>query len=131
MGPPAPLEPLEEREQRLRLEALTEANRIRIRRSHIKRAIRNQFLTVADVLEDEAVQTMEILDLVRAAGRGKSGRRSKEDSLRVVERVTISHNREVGLLTERQRELLVEGLNEHGYDYRYNWQTHESEQPKE
>ena len=79
------------------------ANRVKRDRVGVKRRLRAGEVTLAEALEHECCQTMTVFQLLCAQyGWGR------ERTVRVLSRLQISELRHVGLLTDRQRALLVE-----------------------
>lgn len=92
---------IEERPQHM--DALAEANRVRLRRAALKRAVKAGEISLAELLGDEAAQSMTITEALMAQNRWGRARAAKVLSPR-----QITGTRRVGSLTERQRaEILV------------------------
>lgn len=88
-----------------RMSALAHANEIRLRRSRLKDRIRRGELAIADILDDPAVQTATVFELLRAPHRMGPGR------ARIVLRmIGASATLRVAQLTDRQRHELLEIL---------------------
>lgn len=93
-----------------RITALARANEIRLRRSSLKDSIRAGQLTIAEVLDDPAVQTATVFDLLRAPRRMGPGK------ARIVLRmIGASATLQVAQLTDRQRQELLNILSAAGH----------------
>jgi len=89
------------------MEALAEANRVRLARAALKRAVLNGGLDPAEVVREcpWEVQTMSVGELMRSQRRwGRTRTRKFLDSM------SLSENRQLGRLTLRQRSLLASEL---------------------
>ena len=94
-------------EQTQQLQALRQANRVRLARAELKRRVAAGTVSAAAVVRGcpwEAA-SMEIGDLVRSQRRWGAAR-----CRGVLIRVGLSENKQLGTLTERQRELLAAEL---------------------
>lgn len=87
------------------LVALDRANEMRLRRAAFKRQLQAGELQVAEVIDDEALASMPVVDLLGAQRRW--GQRRARGVLRDV---PCSEWKLVGQLTERQRDALLELL---------------------
>jgi hypothetical protein len=86
------------------MQALAHANRVRLARASLKRAIGSSQLDVTEVVRDcpWEVETMTIGELLRSQRRwGRTRVRKFLSSL------ALNENRELGRLTERQRKVLA------------------------
>jgi hypothetical protein len=93
------------------LRALEQANRVRLARAELKRRVLNQATTVADVVLDcpwEA-ESMELSDLLMSQRRWGRAR-----CRRVLISLGLPENKQVGTLTDRQRNALASTLVERG-----------------
>jgi hypothetical protein len=81
-----------------RADALAKANRVRSARLRIKRDVRAGRVAIGDVLDDPAVASMPVADLLAAQLRWGPCRAG-----RLLRRVPCSESLPVGQLTERQR----------------------------
>jgi hypothetical protein len=89
------------------MQALAHANRVRLARASLKRAISTSQIDVTDVIRDcpWEVETMPVGELLRSQRRwGRTRVRKFLSSL------TLNENRELGRLTERQRNVLAAEL---------------------
>ena len=89
------------------MQALAHANRVRLARASLKRAIGSNQLDVAEVVRGcpWEVETMTIGELLRSQRRwGRTRVRKFLSSL------ALNENRELGRLTERQRNVLAAEL---------------------
>jgi hypothetical protein len=89
------------------MQALAHANRVRLARASLKRAISASQIDVTDVIRDcpWEVETMTIGELLRSQRRwGRTRVRKFLSSL------ALNENRELGRLTERQRNVLAAEL---------------------
>ena len=89
------------------MQALAHANRVRLARASLKRAISTSQIDVTDVIRDcpWEVETMTVGELLRSQRRwGRTRVRKFLSSL------TLNENRELGRLTERQRNVLAAEL---------------------
>lgn len=92
-----------------RITALQRANDIRLRRAALKQAVNAGNSRIADILDDYAVQTATVYELLRAPHRmGPSKSRS------VLRMIGASPTLRVCDLTERQRALLLDILDAGG-----------------
>lgn len=89
------------------MQALAHANRIRLARAALKRAIAAGDLAASEVIRTcpSEVETMSVSELLRAQGRWGRTRTRK-----FLSAVALNENRELGRLTERQRSLLATEL---------------------
>lgn len=85
-----------------RMTALAHANEIRLRRATLKDNIRTGQLKIADVLDDPAVQTAAVFDLLRAPHRMGPGK-----ARLVLRMIGASATLRVAHLTNRQRHELL------------------------
>jgi hypothetical protein len=93
------------------LRALEQANRVRLARADLKRRVLSQATTVADVVLDcpwEA-ESMELSDLLMSQRRWGRAR-----CRRVLISLGLPENKQVGTLTDRQRNALASTLVERG-----------------
>src|SRR4051794_21999750 len=93
------------------LRALEQANRVRLARAALKREVASQATTVADVVLDcpwEA-ESMELSDLLMSQRRWGRAR-----CRRVLLSLGLPENKQVGTLTDRQRNALASTLVERG-----------------
>ena len=93
------------------LRALEQANRVRLARADLKRRVLNQATTVADVVLDcpwEA-ESMELSDLLMSQRRWGRAR-----CRRVLISLGLPENKQIGTLTDRQRNALASTLVERG-----------------
>jgi len=89
------------------MQALAEANRVRLARAALKRAVLGGDLDTAEVVREcpWEVETMTVGELLRSQRRwGRTRTRKFLDSMQ------LSENRELGRLTLRQRSLLASEL---------------------
>lgn len=89
------------------MQALAHANRVRLARASLKRAIGANQMDIAEVVHDcpWEVETMTIGELLRSQRRwGRTRVRKFLSSL------ALNENRELGRLTERQRNVLAAEL---------------------
>jgi len=89
------------------MQALAHANRVRLARASLKRAILSEQIDVVDVVHTcpWEVETMTIGELLRSQRRwGRTRVRKFLSSL------ALNENRELGRLTERQRNVLATEL---------------------
>jgi hypothetical protein len=89
------------------MHALAHANRIRLARAAIKRDVRSGFASAAEVVREcpFEVETMTVSELLRAQQRwGRTRARKFLASL------ALNENRQLGRLTERQRQMLAREL---------------------
>ena len=89
------------------MQALAHANRIRLARAALKRSVRSGDASAADVVRScpFEVQTMTVSELLRAQQRwGRTRARKFLSSL------ALNENRQIGRLTDRQRQLLAREL---------------------
>lgn len=87
------------------MEALAEADRVRIARSKVKKALRAHELSLAAALELECCQQMRIGQLLEAQWSWGPSRTSG-----LLGRLGISPFRRVGQLTGRQLDVILEGV---------------------
>lgn len=85
-----------------RMTALAHANEIRLRRAALKDNIRTGQLKIADILDDPAVQTAAVFDLLRAPHRMGPGK-----ARLVLRMIGASATLQVAQLTDRQRQELL------------------------
>jgi hypothetical protein len=93
------------------LRALEQANRVRLARAELKRGVARQTTTVADVVLDcpwEA-ESMDLSDLLMSQRRWGRAR-----CRRVLLSLGLPENKQVGTLTDRQRNALAAMLAERG-----------------
>lgn len=83
------------------MEALQEANRVRVARAKIKREIAAGELSVPDVLEVPEVARMPLGELLAAQDRWGPRR-----TVRFLAAIEVTVTKRVGTLTARQRELI-------------------------
>jgi hypothetical protein len=89
------------------MQALEHANRIRLARAALKRDVRSGSSSAANVVRDcpYEVETMTVSELLRAQQRwGRTRARKFLASL------ALNENRQLGRLTERQRQMLAREL---------------------
>ncbi|MDQ3572194.1 MAG: hypothetical protein M3383_04970 [Actinomycetota bacterium] len=89
------------------MEALAEANRVRLARAALKRGVLSGALDAAEVVREcpWEVETMSVGELMRSQRRwGRTRTRKFLDSM------NLSENRQLGRLTLRQRSLLASEL---------------------
>lgn len=89
------------------MQALAHANRIRLARAALKRSVRSGEADAAEVVRDcpFEVETMTVSELLRAQQRwGRTRARKFLSSL------AMNENRQLGRLTDRQRQLLAREL---------------------
>lgn len=87
------------------MEALANANRIRLARAALKREIAAGRTSVAEVMHSETpdwLERMAVGELVRATRR-----MGPSKSTPLLRRVPVSESQQVGRLTERQRRVLA------------------------
>lgn len=87
------------------LEALARANEIRLERAALKRQMQAGELSVVAVLDHRAVQSMTVLDLLKAQ-RQWGWRRAH----RLLQDCGIAEAKRVDTLSQRQRQVLVGAL---------------------
>jgi hypothetical protein len=89
------------------MQALAHANRVRLARASLKRSISASQIDVTDVIRDcpWEVETMTIGELLRSQRRWGRTRVRK-----FLSSVALNENRELGRLTERQRNVLASEL---------------------
>ena len=89
------------------LNALEQANMVRLNRATLKRKIHSGETTVAAVLIDQSdyIATMPVLDLLKAQRNWGAVRAAK-----ILKRLGIPENKKAGTLTTRQVALLQGGL---------------------
>jgi hypothetical protein len=90
------------------LRALASANRVRLARAALKRAVASDQTTAAEVILDspweaESMAISELLSSQRRWGRTRSRK--------FLSRLGLSENKKIGTFTPRQRQLLADGLN--------------------
>ena len=93
------------------LRALEQANKVRLARAELKRRVATQTTTVADVVLDcpwEA-ESMELSDLLMSQRRWGRAR-----CRRVLLSLGLPENKQIGTLTDRQRNALADALAERG-----------------
>lgn len=95
----------EQRKRQQRTQALAAANRIRLRQSEIKRSIRRGDPITVDVLNEPDVQSMYLIDLLRAQTRWGYARAGK-----ILDRLRISRGIRIRNLTDRRKRALVIAL---------------------
>ena len=106
---PASNEPgLEQTSAPQHLRALASANRVRLARAALKRAVASDQTTAAEVILDspweaESMAISELLSSQRRWGRTRSRK--------FLSRLALSENKKIGTLTPRQRQLIADGLN--------------------
>lgn len=93
------------------LRALEQANRVRLARAELKRNVSDQTTTVADVVlncpwEAESMELSDLLMSQRRWGRARCRR--------VLLSLGLPENKQVGTLTDRQRQALAATLRERG-----------------
>jgi hypothetical protein len=93
------------------LQALQQANRVRLARAELKRRVAAQAITVADVVlecpwEAESMALSDLLMSQRRWGRARCRR--------VLLSLGLPENKQIGSLTERQRRALAATLRERG-----------------
>lgn len=91
------------------MEALQEANRVRVARAKIKREIAAGELSVPDVLEVPEVARMPLGELLAAQDRWGPRR-----TVRFLAELDLRPDKQVGSLTERQRGVIAGALGEQG-----------------
>jgi hypothetical protein len=93
------------------LQALAQANAIRLERARIKRDIRAGKVSVCAMLEDPpaSLKTMTVAELLRAQRRWGRTR-----SATLLSRCGLSEARRLGRLTLRQRSALIDALGGRG-----------------
>jgi hypothetical protein len=86
------------------LQALRQANRVRLARAELKRKVATGELSVADIVTDSPWEAggMEIGDLLRSQWRWGAAR-----CRRLLVSVGLAENKQLGTLTERQRKVLA------------------------
>ncbi len=86
------------------MHALAHANRIRLARAALKRAVRSGKASAADVVRScpPEVETMTVSELLRSQQRWGRTRARKFLSV-----LALNENRQLGRLTDRQRRLLA------------------------
>lgn len=91
------------------MHALERANRVRLARAALKRAVRAGNIEAADVLRSCPWEagTMTVSELLRSQERWGRTRTRK-----FLVPLALSENREVGRLTHRQREMVARALEE-------------------
>ena len=91
-------------DQTQQLQALRQANRVRLARAELKRRVAAGTVTAAAVVLDPPWEaaSMEIGDLLRSQRRWGTAR-----CRRLLVSVGLSENKQLGTLTDRQRELLA------------------------
>jgi hypothetical protein len=91
------------------LDALEQANHVRLARAALKRSIKAGELNAAEVVRSSPweVETMTVSELLRSQRRWGRTRTQKFLTL-----LAVGENRQVGRLTDRQRELLASHLEE-------------------
>jgi hypothetical protein len=89
------------------MQALAHANRVRLARASLKRAVLAGDLDVAEVVRTcpWQVETMTVGELLRSQRRWGRARARK-----FLSSLTLNENRELGRLTERQRGILAAEL---------------------
>jgi hypothetical protein len=89
------------------MQALAHANRIRLARAALKRKVRSGNARAADVVLrcPYEVETMTVSELLRAQQRWGRTR-----SRKFLASMALNENRQLGRLTERQREMLAREL---------------------
>ena len=89
------------------MRALAEANRVRLARAALKRAVEAGDVDTAEVVREcpWEVETMTIGELLRSQRRWGRAR-----SRKLLVSATLSEGKRVGTLTERQRRILVAAL---------------------
>ena len=95
------------------MRALARANRVRLARAELKRAIKAERADPADIVRGcpWQVETMTIGELLRSQRRwGRARARKFLSALTLQESLSLNENRELGRLTERQRNLLARAL---------------------
>jgi hypothetical protein len=90
------------------MQALARANRVRLARAELKRAIGRSEVEVSEVIRDcpwetESMTLAELLTSQRRWGRTRARK--------LLQALALSENKRVGTLTPRQRALLVSALN--------------------
>jgi hypothetical protein len=93
------------------LRALEQANRVRLARADLKRRVATQHTTVADVVLDcpWEVESMSLSDLLMSQRRWGRAR-----CRRLLLTLGLPENKQVGTLTDRQRNALAAMLAERG-----------------
>jgi hypothetical protein len=93
------------------LRALERANEVRLARAELKRQVANQATTVADVVLDcpMEAESMELSDLLMSQRRWGRAR-----CRRVLLSLGLPENKQIGTLTDRQRNALASTLSERG-----------------
>jgi hypothetical protein len=95
------------------MRALARANRVRLARAELKRGIKAERVDPADIVRGcpWQVETMTVGELLRSQRRwGRARARKFLSSLTLQESLSLNENRELGRLTERQRNLLARAL---------------------
>jgi hypothetical protein len=95
------------------MRALARANRVRLARAELKRAIKAEHIDPADIVRGcpWQVETMTVGELLRSQRRwGRARARKFLSSRTLQESLSLNENRELGRLTERQRNLLARAL---------------------
>jgi hypothetical protein len=89
------------------MQALAHANRIRLARAALKRDVRSGEASAADVVRTcpFEVETMTVSELLRSQQRWGRTRARK-----FLSSIALNENRQLGRLTERQRQLLAREL---------------------
>jgi len=89
------------------MEALAHANRVRLARASLKRAVAAEEVGAAEIVRDcpWEVESMAIGELLRSQRRWGRTRARK-----FLATVALNENRELGRLTHRQRSMLVNEL---------------------
>lgn len=105
------LEPTASAPQHLR--ALARANRVRLARAALKRAVASDQCSAAEVILDspweaESMSISELLSSQRRWGRTRSRK--------FIGRLGLTENKKIGTLTHRQRQLLADELNGKPHD---------------
>ena len=105
IAPASPSAPAAKAPQHMR--ALARANRVRLARAELKRAIGRGELNVAEVVRDSPWETesMTLAELLTSQRRWGRTRARK-----LLQSLSLSENKRVGSLTTRQRAMLVGAL---------------------
>lgn len=86
------------------LEALAEANRIRLGRAEIKREIRDGICSIREVIEcrPDVMLSITMMELFKTQPRW-----GKKRVMKFLGRLSIGESRQLGALTERERKMIV------------------------
>jgi len=94
------------------MEALAEANRVRLARAQLKREVEAGEIETARVVREcpWQAETMTVGELLRSQRRWGRTR-----SRKFLQALTLNENRELGRLTSRQRQMLASELEQRGF----------------